>query len=163
MKPFGSLQFSLLNNKVMKNLLVLMVAMVMLVSTSTAQYYENNASARNGKTYTERWNDNRDRAISGRSKRGINSFQKQAREQIAYGIIDGSITFREATRLLDFSERIEIKEDRFSRNGRLSSHQVRVLKEDLTDLDNMIRRDLRNRERSRADVRNRNAEYRHRR
>ena len=137
----------------MKKLMVLIAAMVMTISTSMAQHYEKNATARNGKTYTERWNNGR-KTFSGRSTRGINSFQKQAREQIAYGIIDGSITSNEARKLLEFSERIEIKENRFMRNGRLSSYEVRILRDDLSTMDRMIRRELRDRERSRADVRN---------
>ncbi|MFT5883889.1 MAG: hypothetical protein ACI9IP_000339 [Arcticibacterium sp.] len=147
----------------MKKLMVLAAAMVITVSTSMAQHYDKNATARNGKVYTEKSNNNRGRVLNGRSTRGINSFQKEAREHIAYGIIDGTITSNEARRLLEFSERIEIKENRFSRNGRLSSYEMRILKEDLNDLDKMIRRDLRDRERSIADVRNRNHDRRYQR
>jgi hypothetical protein len=136
----------------MKKLTVLIAAMVMTASFSMAQHQ--NATSRNkGKVYNEKWSNN---SYSKRSGRGamtnINSFQKQARENIAYGIIDGSITSKEAKRLLGFSERIEIKENRFMRNGRLTGHEVNELKDDINVLNRMISKDIRDGERSRADV-----------
>lgn len=77
---------------------------------------------------------NRSRSAS----RMINSFQQQARERIAWGISRGLITGRESRRLLEFAERIEWKENRFMRNGRLSSGQAQELKRDLLVLDRMI-------------------------
>jgi hypothetical protein len=132
----------------MKKLTVLIAAMVMIASVSMAQYQ--NEYAKNRKVYVENYSQHN------RNSRGemmnINSFQKLARESIAYGIIDGSITSNEAMRLLGFAERIEIKENRFMRNGRLNNNQARNLKEDINELNRMIRKDIRDRERSKADV-----------
>ena len=70
---------------------------------------------------------------------GINNFQRQARMQIADGIVDGTINSREAARLLGFAERIEVKENRYLRNGRMTAGEERELKEDLAVLGRMIR------------------------
>jgi hypothetical protein len=144
----------------MKKLTVLIAGMVMTASISMAQHQ--NTSAKNGKVYNEKWSNNSydkkwdNKSYDRRDGRGavmnINSFQKEARESIAYGIIDGSITSFEAKRLLEFAERIEIKENRYMRNGRLTGHEVNELKDDINVLNRMIRRDIRDGERSRADV-----------
>jgi len=72
------------------------------------------------------------------ASRMINSFQQQARERIAWGISRGLITGRESKRLLEFADRIEWKENRYMRNGRLSAGQAQELKQDLIVLDRMI-------------------------
>lgn len=72
------------------------------------------------------------------ASRMINSFQQQARERIAWGISRGLITGRESKRLLEMADRIEWKENRFMRNGRLSPGQAQELKQDLLVLDRMI-------------------------
>lgn len=72
------------------------------------------------------------------ASRMINSFQQQARERIAWGISRGLITGRESKRLLEMADRIEWKENRFMRNGRLSPGQAQELKQDLMVLDRMI-------------------------
>jgi hypothetical protein len=137
----------------MKKLTVLIAAMVMTASASMAQHQ--NAYAKNGQVYTQ---DYSRYETSHRSSRGtmmnINSFQRQARERIADGIVEGTITSHEAKRLLEFAERIEIKENRYLRNGRLTTNESRELKEDLNDLNRMIIRDIRDGDRAPVDVNN---------
>jgi hypothetical protein len=136
---------------IMKKLMVLITAMVMTASMTMAQH--KNATAKNGYDYSTNWNKKTSINRGGRgAMMNINSFQKQARENIAYGIINGTITSNEAKHLLEFAERIEIKENKFMRNGRLTGQEVNELKENLNVLNRMIEKDIRDGERSRADV-----------
>jgi hypothetical protein len=82
--------------------------------------------------------------------RGINSFQKQARERIANGVAMGKLTSREVNKLMRFYEKIEIKENRYLRNGRISNHEAHELQNDLNELNMLISREMRNREQYRS-------------
>jgi hypothetical protein len=87
----------------------------------------------------------------------INSYQREARENIANGILDGSINSREARKLLEIAERIEIKENRFLRNGHLTRNETRTLERDLGNLNKQIRREATDNDRAYVDnYRNRN-------
>lgn len=99
-------------------------------------------------------------AISANAQRGYNrpgridngydrldSYQREARRQIANGIESGRITSNEAKRLLREAERIEMKENRFKRDGRLDNFERRQLAQDLAVLNTWIAREKRDRER----------------
>lgn len=77
----------------------------------------------------------------------IDSYQREARRQIAFGIESGRITSREAKSLLREAERIEVKENRFKRDGRLDSMERRELTQDLAVLNSWITREKRDRDR----------------
>lgn len=77
----------------------------------------------------------------------IDSYQREARRQIANGVESGRITSREAKPLLREAERIEIKENRFSRDGRLDPMERRELAQDLAVLNGWIAREKRDRDR----------------
>ncbi|UTA69193.1 hypothetical protein [Emticicia sp. 21SJ11W-3] len=77
----------------------------------------------------------------------IDSYQREARRQIAFGIEGGRITSNEAKRLLREAERIEMKENRFKRDGRLDGFERRELAQDLAMLNNWIAREKRDRDR----------------
>ncbi len=128
----------------MKKLMVLIALTVFATVAANAQYR------------SESWS--RDRTYepaTARSARGsemtLNAMQREAREKIAHGIVNGSITSREARYLLEMAERIEMKENRFLRNGRLTSAERRDLEGDLAELDRSIRTNKRDREHSNAD------------
>lgn len=117
-----------------------------------------NAQYRNGNDRTYAQNIPRsgsDRADLSRSGR-INAFQRDAREHIAQGIIEGSITSREAGRLLEMAEAIERKENKYMRGRGLSSREVAELKNDLRDLDRRIWRERRDQDTQPVDNRGRN-------
>lgn len=77
----------------------------------------------------------------------IDNYQREARRQIAFGIESGRITSHEAKRLLREAERIEAKENRFKRDGRLDAFERRELAQDLAVLNSWIAREKRDRER----------------
>lgn len=104
--------------------------------------------------YDSNWNRTRS---NGNMK--INSFQRQARERIANGIVEGTVNSNEAKRLLEFAERIETKENRYMRNGRISNSEARELQEDLSRLNRMISRETRDFDRQNNDDFGRNRRY----
>lgn len=134
----------------MKKLITLIAVMTMIVSTSMAQYqsraYDTYASNKYSKNYDK---NNK----SGEHE--INSFQRQARESIAQGIVAGTINSNEAKRLLEVAERIEAKENRFLRNGRLTGRERNELKRNIDSLNKMIRREKRDRDVANVDRNNR--------
>lgn len=73
----------------------------------------------------------------------IDSYQREARRQIAFGIETGRITSRESKRLLREVEQIEYKENRYKRDGNLDPRERRDLMEDLTVLNRWINREKR--------------------
>jgi hypothetical protein len=73
----------------------------------------------------------------------IDSYQREARRQIAFGIETGRITSRESKRLLREVEAIEFKENRYKRDGNLDPRERRDLMEDLTVLNRWINREKR--------------------
>ena len=73
----------------------------------------------------------------------IDSYQREARRQIAWGIESGRITSRESKRLLREVEQIEYKENRYKRDGVLDPRERRDLMEDLTVLNRWINREKR--------------------
>ncbi len=77
----------------------------------------------------------------------IESYQREARRQIAFGIESGRITSHEAKKLLREAERIEVKENRFKRDGRLDVIERRELAQDLAILNSWIAREKRDRDR----------------
>lgn len=101
----------------------------------------NRSYDRNDRNYG--WGYDKDyRVVNGRGG-AINTFQRDARERIAAGIVEGTINSREAERLLSFAEKIEMKENRYMRNGRLTPNEVRELREDLGMLNRMIAKEKR--------------------
>jgi hypothetical protein len=77
----------------------------------------------------------------------VDSYQREARRQISNGIESGKITSREAKPLLREAERIEVKENRFKRDGRLDVIERRELAQDLAVLNSWIAREKRDRDR----------------
>lgn len=147
--------------------LMLMTVLVSASFFASAQYANNrnfdndNHSHKEGNSYNSRMNDRNwgyDRNYN--QVRGkvntINSFQFEARQRIATGIVNGTINSREAERLLAFAERIELKENRFMRNGRLNPNEVNELKSDLAELNRMISREMRDGNQAPVDRTHRN-------
>ncbi|TDE14566.1 hypothetical protein [Dyadobacter psychrotolerans] len=64
----------------------------------------------------------------------INMIQREARQRISDGIRARRLSQREASVLIREYERIEGMERAFSRRGRLSNRETRILKEDLRKL-----------------------------
>lgn len=97
---------------------------------------ENFSQGRNTRdwSYDSNWN-----IIKG--SKGINSFQRQAKERIALGRSRGLITSNEASRLIHYYEKIERKENLYARNGRISRREAKELERDLINLDKMITRE----------------------
>ena len=83
----------------------------------------------------------------GRNDNIVDSYQIQARNEIAQGIKSGRITSREAKPLLREAERIEVKENRFKRDGRIDNFERRELEQDLAVLHSWIAREKRDRDR----------------
>ncbi|MBA4851084.1 hypothetical protein [Emticicia sp. BO119] len=95
----------------------------------------------------QRGYDKRDGGRYGRNDNVIESYQFQARNEIAQGIKTGRITSNEAKKLLREAERIEVKENRFKRDGRLDNFERRELEQDLAVLHSWIAREKRDRDR----------------
>lgn len=131
---------------------------MMLALVGTTLFAEAQYRNGNDRVYTQNeprssnWNRNDNNR--GRSSQ-INSFQRDAREHIAQGIIEGSITSREAARLLQMSEQIEEKENRYMRRGGLSNREVSELQNDLKQLDRRILSERRDGDRQLNDDRRR--------
>lgn len=102
----------------------------------------NNRATRNDWSYDSQWN-----RVDGRSGANmVNSFQKEAREKIGFGIAKGTITATEVNKLMKIYEQIERKENRFMRNGRISKSEAMELKRDLEYLNRMIARETNDRD-----------------
>lgn len=71
--------------------------------------------------------------------RMIYDLQREARTRIADGIAQGTLTSREAIRLLNEYDRIENKERRYLANRDLNRRETRELSNDLQDLIKGIR------------------------
>lgn len=69
----------------------------------------------------------------------VNDLQREARTRIADGIAQGTLTSREAIRLLNEYDRIESKERRYLANRDLTRRETRELSNDLQDLIKGIR------------------------
>lgn len=102
---------------------------------------------RNDDAYGRRGNENGRYDRNDNYGRGgydkIDSYQREARRQIAWGIESGRITSRESKRLLREVEAIEYKENRYKRDGVLDPRERRDLMEDLTVLNRWINREKR--------------------
>ncbi len=145
----------------MKKLMTIAAAVLFTVTAASAQYrastygnkgYDTYASKGHSDNNDRNWGYDRGYNKSNSASGMINSFQREARESIASGIVNGSITSYEAKRLLEMAEKIEAKENRFMRNGRLTNNEVRELKEDLAVLNRIIVKEKRDNDRSNADV-----------
>lgn len=90
---------------------------------------------------------------------GVDKMHYEMRVQIADGIINGTITSREARRLLEVSEDISIKKARMLNNGRLTQRELDRLRRDLRYLDRMIVREVRDGDRVRHGNFGRNGRY----
>ncbi len=131
----------------------LIMIIVLVVSTMFANAQYRNENDRAYTQNTPRFgNDRTELSRSGR----INAFQRDAREHIAQGIIEGTITSREAGRLLEMAEAIERKENKYMRNGGLNNREVAELKNDLRNLDRRIFRERRDQDRQPVDNKGRN-------
>ena len=71
----------------------------------------------------------------------LNDLQREARTRIADGIARGTLTSREAIRLLSEYERVEGKERRYLANRDLTRRETRELSNDLQNLIKGIRYD----------------------
>jgi hypothetical protein len=111
--------------------------MAMLVASSAVA----NAQRGNDRNDNGRYERNDNYGRGGYDK--IDSYQREARRQIAWGIESGRITSRESKRLLREVESIEYKENRFKRDGVLDPRERRDLMEDLTVLNRWINREKR--------------------
>ena len=118
--------------------LVATLGMIVVFAASTFAQYPGKVEARNNRTYQD------ERFERGRGSWGntaaseINFRQRDIRENIANGIIRGTLTSNEVHMLLDMAERIEMKENRYMRNGRLTNMEIRELDNDLSRLERMI-------------------------
>lgn len=128
----------------MKKLFAIVVLSLFFVSTASAQYAGKRTGAHGGKVYASNHYPSGayNRSIRGAGNR-INVMQREARERIANGIINGTINSYEAGRLLGIAEKIELKENRMLRNGRLTGNEVRELEHDIIRLNKMIMRNKR--------------------
>lgn len=123
----------------------LMIVAMLVASAAVANAQRGND--RNDDTYGRRGNDNGRYDRNDNYGRGgydkIDSYQREARRQIAWGIESGRITSRESKRLLREVEQIEYKENRYKRDGNLDPRERRDLMEDLTVLNRWINREKR--------------------
>jgi len=139
-------------NKLM--ILAMLVAIAALANAQTrndALRYESNDYVYRRRVNDHRGNENGRYERNDNYGRGgydkIDSYQREARRQIAWGIGDGRITSRESKRLLREVEAIEYKENRYKRDGNLDPRERRDLIEDLTVLNRWINREKRDGER----------------
>ena len=93
-----------------------------------------NASAQYGATPHSERGDRRHQEYRQGGRSEIEYLQREARQQISAGINRGTISRREANALLDRYERIEARERDYTRRGRLSNRETRILREDLQRL-----------------------------
>ncbi|AFK01945.1 hypothetical protein Emtol_0794 [Emticicia oligotrophica DSM 17448] len=121
----------------MRKLMIMAVLVASAIVANAQRGYDNRAE-RNDYERRER-NDNYGRGGYDR----IDSYQREARRQIAWGIETGRITSRESKRLLREVERIEYKENRYKRDGVLDPRERRDLVEDLAVLNRWINREKR--------------------
>lgn len=137
----------------MKKLIATIGIMSVVVMSVSAQYGRGYDRDSYGEKYgrVERydrnggsWGYDKDWNVVNDSKyHKINSFQHQAKMRINEGIAKGLITHREANRLWNEYERIERKENRFMRNGRISRSEANELEHDLARLNRMISQEKR--------------------
>jgi len=116
---------------------LLIVAMLVAIAAVAKAQRENDARGNDKGRYGR--NDNYSRG----GYYTIDSYQREARGQIAWGIESGRITSRESKRLLREVEAIEHKENRYKRHGNLNPRERRDLMEDLTVLNRWINREKR--------------------
>ncbi|MFN3488270.1 MAG: hypothetical protein ACK4YV_04015 [Emticicia sp.] len=127
----------------------LMIVAMLVVSAAVANAQRGND--RNDDAHGRRGNDPRGNDNTryerndnyGRGYDKIDSYQREARRQIAFGIETGRITSRESKRLLREVEQIEFKENRYKRDGNLDPRERRDLMEDLAVLNRWINREKR--------------------
>jgi hypothetical protein len=119
----------------------LMIVAMLVASAAVANAQRGNDARGNDNGRYGR-NDN-----YGRGHNKIDSYQREARRQIAWGIENGRITSRESKRLLREVEAIEHKENRYKRDGNLDPRERRNLMEDLAVLNRWINREKRDSER----------------
>lgn len=129
----------------MKTMRKLMIVAMLVASAAVANAQR--GYDRNNDAYGRRGNDNGRYDRNDNYGRGgydkIDSYQREARRQIAWGIESGRITSRESKRLLREVEAIEYKENRYKRDGVLDPRERRDLMEDLTVLNRWINREKR--------------------
>ena len=126
----------------MRKLMIVAMLVAGAITADAQRGYDNNRND------NRRGNDSRydnDRYDNRFDK--IDSYQREARRQISFGIESGRITSNEAKRLLREAERIEVKENRFKRDGRLDTIERRELTNDLAVLNSWIGREKRDRDR----------------
>ncbi len=152
----------------MKKLIIITAMAIMALSTASAQYRsevytgrETNRweDSRNGGHSKERWGYDRNYNRVNGTASSINSFQKEARVKIADGIINGLINSSEAKRLLELAEAIELKENKYMRNGRLTSREVADLKGDLYRLNKLINHEMGDNDRGNVDYHHRDRRF----
>lgn len=123
----------------------LMIVAILVASAAVANAQR--GYDRNDDAYGRRGNDNERYERNDNYGNGgydkIDSYQREARRQIAWGIESGRITSRESKRLLREVEAIEYKENRYKRDGNLDPRERRDLMEDLTVLNRWINREKR--------------------
>lgn len=95
----------------------------------------------------QHWRGNNNNRNS--ESRQINSYQRMTLEKIRQGEARGLITRRESDKLMRYYNEITRKENRYLRNGRLSSREKRDLKQDLDKLNIRINKESRDFQRNR--------------
>ena len=141
----------------MKNKITLAALLVALSTSAFAQVYGNYGNDRQSTPRTNHTFDSRgdDRptdvarlpANDRREAARINDLQRETRTRIADGIAQGTLTSREAIRLLNEFENINNKERRYLANRDLSNRETRELTRDLENLIKGIRYENRDQQR----------------
>lgn len=143
---------------IMKKLLAT-VGMIAVFAAGTFAQYPGKVEARNNKTYQDDRFERGRGSWSNSTTSQINFRQREIRENIANGIIRGTLTSNEVHMLLDMAEKIEMKENRFLRNGRLTNMEMRELENDLNRLERMIIHNKRDKDFAPVDQRPHHKKY----
>ncbi|GHB60833.1 hypothetical protein [Persicitalea jodogahamensis] len=133
----------------MKNKTTLAAFFVLFATSAFAQGYGNYGNdrrnndrqdpPRTNRTYNQRTDVARLPANDRREAARINDLQRETRTRIADGIAQGTLTSREAIRLLNEFENINNKERRYLANHDLTNRETRELTRDLENLIKGIR------------------------
>ena len=121
----------------MKKLMIVAMLVASAIAADAQRGYDNRSDRR--ENYQDRNDDRRDNGYEKYDR--IDSYQREARRQIAKGIESGRITSRESKRLLREVEKIEYKENRYQRDGVLDPRERKDLVEDLSVLNRWINRE----------------------
>jgi hypothetical protein len=122
----------------MKKSLIAAAFVTLLSASAFAQGYGKYDTDRRDYPTASR-NDGRLPANDRQEAQMLNDLQREARTRIADGIARGTLTSREAIRLLNEYDRIDAKEHRYLANRDLTRRETRELSNDLQNLIKGIR------------------------